>query len=399
MKNLILFLVCNLVYISINAQSKDTTTKKLTSELEQIAQRNHINGFSVAIVNSDSVLYTHGFGFADVSNQKKYTSHTVQNIASVSKTCIGLALLKAQEMGKLNLDDPINKYLPFEVTNPHFPEESITIRHLASHTSTIRDASQYERRGYILRNSENGQARVNMNFRSSDDLMNYDLFLEKILSSKGEWYKKKNFIKKKPGEIFEYTNIGAGLAALVLENAVGQPFPEFTKTHIFDPLEMSNTGWFLKDVDDSKHSKLYAERDLELAPYQLVNYPDGGLITSSTDLGKYLSELISGYNGNGTVLNTESYKELFSPNLNEENHKNRSDSAYNDEYNMGIFMGMSATGQIGHSGGDPAVTTLMFFNSQTNTGKLLIANTELSKEGITEFIDIFKTLASYETKL
>jgi CubicO group peptidase (beta-lactamase class C family) len=399
MKNLILFLVCNLVYISINAQSKDTTTKKLTSELEQIAQRNHINGFSVAIVNSDSILYTHGFGFADVSNQKKYTSHTVQNIASISKTCIGLALLKAQEMGKLNLDDPINKFLPFEVTNPHFPEEFITIRHLASHTSTIKDASQYERNGYVLRNPINGQAKVNKNFRSPDDLMNYDLFLKKILSSKGEWYKRKNFINKRPGEIFEYSNIGAGLAALVLENAVGQPFSEFTKTHIFDPLEMSNTGWFLNEVDDSKHSKLYAERDMELAPYQLVNYPDGGLITSSTDLGKYLSELISGYNGNGTLLNAESYKELFSPNLNEENHKNRSDSAYNDEYNMGIFIGMSATGQIGHSGGDPAVTTLMFFNSKTNTGKLLIANTELSKEGITEFIDIFKTLASYETKL
>ena len=302
-------------------------------------------------------------------------------------------------MGKLNLDDPINDYLPFKVVNPHFSDIPITIRNLATHTSTIKDASQYESRGYTLRNKDNDEAKINKNFRAPSDQMDYALFLEKILSSKGEWYKKKNFIKKKPGEIFEYSNIGAGLAALVLESAIDQSFSEFTKTYIFEPLKMSNTGWFLKDVDDSKHSKLYTVKYQELAPYQLVNYPDGGLITSSTDLGRYLSELISGYSGKGALLNNTSYDELFAPNLTDENHKNRNNSAYNDEYNMGVFMGMSAMGQIGHSGGDPAVTTLMFFDSKTKIGKLLIANTELSKEGITEFIDIFKLLASYETKL
>lgn len=399
MKKITLLLFCNLLCYSFYPQAKDSLIEKLTTELEQISERNHITGFSVAIVNSDSILYTHGFGFADKKNQKKYTSHTVQNIASISKTVIGLSLLKAQELGKLNLNDPINDYLSFKVINPHFPDQPITIRQLASHTSTIKDASQYESRGYILRNKSNGHAKINKNFRSPDDLMGYALFLEKILSSNGEWYKKKNFLKKKPGAIFEYSNIGAGLAALVLENAVGQSFPEFTKTYIFEPLQMSNTGWFLNDVDDSKHSKLYAQQNIELAPYQLVNYPDGGLITSSTDLGKYLSEVISGYSGKGSLLNKESYKELFAPNLNDENHQKRSKNAYNDEYNMGIFMGMSATGQIGHSGGDPAVTTLMFFNSNTKIGKLLMANTELSKEGVIEFIDIFKLLASYETKL
>jgi hypothetical protein len=116
-------------------------------------------------------------------------------------------------------------------------------------------------------------------------------------------------------------------------------------------------------------------------------------------LGRYLSELISGYTGNGGLLNTESYAELFIPNLNNENHKDRNESTYNDEYNMGIFMGMSAKGQIGHTGGDPAVTTLMFFNTETKVGKLLICNTALSKDGLEALKDIFKTLASYETKL
>ena len=66
---------------------------------------------------------------------------------------------------------------------------------------------------------------------------------------------------------------------------------------------------------------------------------------------------------------------------------------------MGIFMGISAKGKIGHSGGDPAVTTLMFFNSETKIGKLLIANTDFKKDGIQEFISIFKILATCETKV
>ena len=399
MKKLVFLVICNTAFFVAYAQTTKATLKQLTEELEQISKLGHINGFSVAIVNSDSIVYAQGFGYSDIVQKKEYTANTVQTIASISKTVIGISLLKAQELGKLKLDDPINKYLPFKVLNPYFPAEPITIRHLASHTSTIKDASQYEGKGYVLIERENAGTKVNKNFRPPNEMMDYAVFLKNILSEKGAWYKKKNFLKKKPGEIFEYSNIGAGLAALVLQNAVNEPFHQFSKTHVFTPLNLSNTGWSLSDVDGSKHTKLYADIETELAPYQLINYPDGGLITSSTDLGLYLSELISGYQGKGAVLNKESYAELFSPNLNDDNHRNRSESSYNDEYNMGIFMGMSATGQIGHSGGDPGVTSLMFFNSDTKIGKLLMANTKLSKEGIKNFIQIFKTLASYETRL
>lgn len=122
------------------------------------------------------------------------------------------------------------------------------------------------------------------------------------------------------------------------------------------------------------------------------------MITSSTDLAKYLSELILGYSGQGKLLNNDGYRELFSSNLNNVIHKDRSNSKYNDEYDMGIFMGRSAKGQFGHSGGDPAVTTLMFFNSESKTGKLLISNTDLTKEGVQEFITIWKALQTFQSK-
>ncbi|WP_324024893.1 serine hydrolase domain-containing protein [Maribacter sp. BPC-D8] len=381
---------------STYAQTNDSISNKLTNELEQIAGDGPIVGFSVAIVNEEGTLYENGFGFADKKANKKYTENTLQNIGSISKTFIGVALLKARELGKLKLDDPINDYLPFKVEHPKFKNAPITIRQLASHTSGIKDPLEYEKKGYILKDAENGDAKVNGNFRSPDEMMLHGDYLKAILSTEGMWYKKKTFSKYPPDGMFNYSNIGAGLAAYVLEQATGESFPEFTQKHIFDPLEMTSTGWSFDTIDFSMHSKLYADADTELAFYKLVNYPDGGLITSAHDLAKYLSEIIKGYAGTGTMLTAESYKELFIPQLTDENHKDRSDSEYNDEYNMGVFMGISSKGQIGHTGGDPSVVTHMFFNEKTKVGKLLLVNTELEKESVQEFIAIWRALIANE---
>jgi len=61
-------------------------------------------------------------------------------------------------------------------------------------------------------------------------------------------------------------------------------------------------------------------------------------------------------------------------------------------------MGVSAQNQIGHTGGDPGVTTLMFFNTKTKVGKILLVNTEIDKEGVNELRDIWKKLEEYESK-
>lgn len=396
--------LCINIFISLAVfqsfgQTHDSIAKQLSNDLKPIFAKGHINGLSVAIVNEQGTLFEQGLGYADKKAGQPYTEHTIQNIASISKTFIGVALLKAQEMGALNLDDPINKYLPFKVINPHFPDKAITIKHLATHTSSIKDPSQYEDNGYVLMHKNNDNLKVISNFISPDNMMDYKVFLKNILDQEGNWYHKKVFLKNEPGALFEYSNIAAGLAAFVLEKATGQAFNAFTKTYIFSPLEMSNSGWFRDEVDNSKHSKLYADIDTELAPYYLINYPDGALITSIHDLGKFLKELISGYNGHGTLLNKSSYSELFKPNLKDSNYKKRNTNVYNDEYNIGVFMGISAQGQIGHTGGDPGVGTFMFFNSETKIGKILFVNTELDKAGVNEFIEIWKVLEAYENKL
>ena len=381
-----------------------TNLDSLTFELEKIYARGHINGFGVAIVNENETIYEKGFGFADKTTKKNYSNHTIQNIASISKTFLGLALLKAQELGKLNLDDPINKYLPFEVQNPYYPEEEITIRQLTTHTSSITDTKYYDQKSYVLKEAEDNEnlqkSKRPENFNEPEAFTSMGVFLKNSLDKDGEWYLKKGFLKSKPGTQFEYSNVGATLAAYVLELATDESYDAFSKKYILAPLKMNDSGWSFEEINMEQHAVMYENIDQALPFYKLITYPDGGLITSVHDMALYLGELIKAYDGKGSVLSKESYQELFKEQLNDSHFEERdADNPYNDEYNMGVFMGFSAKGNIGHSGGDPGVTTLMFFNAEAKTGQLIFVNTGMDDEGFQEFIDVWLKLESYRNKL
>lgn len=381
----------------------NTLTNSLTAALQKIHEQGFINGFSVAIVNDSAILYSKGFGQANIVAQKPYTKNTVQNIASISKTLIGISLLKAQELGKLNLDDPINNYLPYEVKNPHYPEEAITIRHLATHTSSILDTDYYGM-SYVMKDPlqviDTTVVHIPDYFNGPETRIPLANYLEKILSEKGVWYQKEGFLNNPPGAHYEYSNIAATLAAQVLEGATGTSLPKFTQTHILDPLGMTASGWSFDDIHIEDHSVLYEDINTPLPLYSLITYPDGGFTTSSTDLATYLNELMKGYVGKGTLLQAKSYTELFKRQLNASHYSNANgEEPTGDEYNSGIFMGFRADGQIGHSGGDPGVATHMFFDPETKLGRILIVNTELDEDGYKELKAIGNALTEYGDKL
>ena len=380
-----------------------TAIDSLTIALQKIHERGHINGFSVAIVNNSTTLYTRGFGHANIATERLYTQNTVQNIASISKTFIGLSLLKAMEMGKLGLDDPINQYLPYAVSNPNHPKMPITIRHLATHTSSIRDTDFYKR-SYVMKDSfitqEITGAKIPDYFNKVESRISMPEFLKRTLSTEGAWYQNEGFLDQGPGERFEYSNIGATLAARVLELATGMSFPEFTRTYILEPLEMTDSGWSFSTINFENHSRLYADTKTLLPFYSLITYPDGGFITSSTDLAKYLNELIKGHSGEGTLLKAESYKQLFQKQLQPSHFVVDSDEQLSeDENNSGIFMAFMNDSLIGHSGGDPGISSRMFFNPNSLTGFILIVNTDLGDDGYQEFLELWEVLENYGTKL
>jgi CubicO group peptidase (beta-lactamase class C family) len=387
-----------------NQMAKDA----LTAELDSIQKNGLINGFAVAMVNQNGVLYQKGFGYANRETKEKYTENTVQHIASVSKTLIGIALMKAQEMGKLNLDDPIQDYLPFNVINPNYPKEGITIRQLATHTSSIADTDeQYMAKAWILTKDQD-LTNISTDYpaqRLNPFEMNVPMedYLKGYLEITGQFYQADNYLNFKPGERYEYSNIGATLCALVIEKSTGQSYDKFTKEHILDPLGMNATGWSLEDIDINKHSRLYRNDNTILPFYTAITYPDGMLISSSSDIAKYLTELIKGFSGEGTLLTNESYEELFTEQLEEQHFESRNaNNPYNGDYSPAIFIGHSALGYVGHSGGDAGVGTWMYFDKEKKTGRYIVINTDMGNDERAkelEYYAVWDTMNEYFDQL
>ena len=365
----------------------------LTRELQSTYTKGAIVGFSVAVVNENGLLYDKGFGFTDIEQQKAYTSNTTQNIASISKTLLAISLFKAQELGKLHLKDPINNYLPFKIVNPNHPDVPILIEHLAYHTSSISDLDAVYAKSYVLTKSEHADNEGVFDYFNKPET-NIPLvdFIRNSLTVDGKWYSKEIFSNSKPGAKREYSNIGAGLCALVIENATGQDYRSFTKEHILKALKMNGSGWSSKDIDVAKRSRLFANKDKMIAEYSLITYADGGFLTSSNDLGLFLSELIKGYDGKGVLLNKESYEQLFK--------QRRSDEGESGTYGVFIeyrdsFLKVEEV-LIGHNGSDPGVFTAMYFNPTTKIGKIILVNTDTDfTDGVwPEIEEIWKSLSN-----
>ncbi|WP_027127296.1 serine hydrolase domain-containing protein [Gelidibacter mesophilus] len=405
MKNLFLIIILSTITFSCK-QKKETqkTSEKnntaindtLTNNLQLAFDKDAIIGFSVSVVDENGLIYDKGFGFTDIEQNKPYTSSTIQNIASISKTLIGISLFKAQELGKLNINDPINKYLPFKIINPNYPENPILIKHLAYHTSSIIDLDKIYAKSYVLKKSEHEENEgVFDYFNKPETKISLVEFIQNSLTENGKWYTKETFSNTKPGEKREYSNIAAALCAQIIESATGQNYQSFTKDYILNPLKMSSSGWSSKGIDTTKRSKLFANKEMMIADYSLITYADGGFITSSKDLGLFLSELIKGYKGKGTLLHQESYKKLF--------EKQKFTNTETDE-EFGVFIEFRdeflsiKDDMVGHNGSDPGVFTAMYFNLKTGIGKLVLVNTDtdFTDNVWPEIKDIWKSLSEYE---
>lgn len=378
-----------------STRKNQAITDSLTLQIQKINSQEKIVGFSVAVVDTTGILYNNGFGFSDKKSKKEYNTKTIQYVASISKTLIGISLLKAQEFGKLNLDEPINKYLPFEVINPNFPETGITIRQLAIHTSSITDSDIFWENNYILEQKEHHKGTaIPKYFNDPKSKLSINEFMKELLSKDGKLNNGESYSKNEPNQKFNYSNIGATLCAVVIENATGIPYEEFTTKYILEPLKMNSSGWSTENVNRNNFSTLYATNEQIMADYTTIDFPSSGLITSSNDLGKLLIEIINGYSGKGKILNNESYKELFRKQLT----ANQLPKGVNA--NVGIFIDYSKRG-IGFNGYDAGLMAYMYFNPDNLKGKIVTINTDTDfDEAVRPTLDkIWELLGEYETKI
>lgn len=357
--------------------------EKLNTDLEQIFLKDTLPGLSVILVNSKGVIYKKTYGFSDIENKQPYKLNTIQNIGSVSKTFIAVALMKAIELNYFTLETDINDILPFKVINPNHPDDKITIRELANHTSGIIDNPDIYPNSYkfypnVRSYSKNAFDAVKaIGYRQEIKDTSLRQFFYNYLAENGRYYSRDNFGKGLPGSTSSYSNIGSALAAYIIEIKSGISYAEFTSRYILKPLKMNNSGWFISSIDLKKHARLYYTNTAYFPLYNLLTYPDGGLKTSANDLSKYLVDIIRGYKGEPSLLNPASYKLMFTPqfsNLSPPKDINLS------KRNKGIFWNLYTNGTIGHDGDDPGISAFLFFNTKTGLGGLFLCNKYLSNK-------------------
>jgi CubicO group peptidase (beta-lactamase class C family) len=330
-------------------------------------------GYATSLVTADTIFASKCIGYANLESRIPYTLNTTQAIGSVSKTVIGIALMKAVEEGYFSLDEDINNLLPFRVTNPYHPYQIITLRNLATHTSGIRD----RKITYYLKCYQKGDTTT----------IGLEEFLKNYFTPHRRYYSRRNFNKSKPGQTYDYSNIAATLAAYVIEYNTHMKYDVFTTRYIFRPLKMDSTFWFYNTNNASHRAIPYSKQNKPIKPYSLITYPDGGLKTNIVNLSLYLQELIRAYQGRSIILKTASWLEIFTPQFKSNQLPEQMDVK---ETNAGLFFTFRDHHLIGHTGSDPGVCTMLFFDYQNGTGKIFMANKELNKHNQTTFQKIWK---------
>lgn len=214
-----------------------------------------IPGLSVSVVKEDNIVWQKHFGYANIEQNISVNENTLFILSSISKTVTGTALMQLFEQNLFELDDDINQYLPFNVSHPDYPLIPITFKMLLSHTSGINDNWSV------------------MPYYDGDSAVELNSYLSDYLEPDGELYNANtNFTSYMPGANFNYSNIGAALVGLLVEEISELPFNVYCNENIFEPLQMNNSFWFLSEIENL---------DSVALPYQL----NGGTGSTCFEIG------------------------------------------------------------------------------------------------------------------
>lgn len=380
---------CLLLLTCTNMIWGQTKAEKLTASLQDFYEKDSLPGMSVVLVDAHKIIYQHHFGYANMESNTKYSAHSIQNIGSVSKTFIAVALMKAIELGYFNLDTDINTILPFKITNPNATNGIITIRQLSNHTSGIIDnpavfpnvyhfdteLAPYDRAAYKILQD--------MGYRQEVNDSALVPFMYNYLSPKGKYYHPENFGKDAPGLASSYSNIASALAAYLIEIKAGIPYADFVSKYILKPLKMDRSAWKLNKATLKDYARPYYKRNAAFPFYHFITYPEGGLRTNTFELSKYVMAMIRGYNGDEFLLKNTAYKVMFTPQFSLQLPPKGISLA---KRNKGIFWNLYNNGTIGHDGDDPGVSSFLFFNPKTGKGGIFLCNKYL--EDKTEIINL-----------
>ena len=231
---------------------------------------NELPGLAVGIFIEDEIIFQKEYGYANIETKEEYTKNHLFRIASNTKLFTATAIMMLYKDGKLSLDDKVAKYLPWFTSEKDDNIETITIRHLLTHTSGLScDGKQ--------------------NYSGTDLTLNLDDIKNQI---------KEGLSVSRTNEAVIYSNIGYILLGQIIEAITKQEYEQFIQKRILDPLGMKNT---IMDVSDEKkrlhvkgHGMKYPKEEREVFPLTPIGIfqPAAGLSSTVEDLVKFYQALL-----------------------------------------------------------------------------------------------------------
>ena len=331
------FIFITLITFGCTIENIDPNEKKVNSLIVEIIDSNNLPGLSVSVMKNGEIVYSKGFGYADIESKTKIIpSSTKFRIGSFSKTLTASALMKLVEKNKLNLDESIHTYVP------EFPDKNwdFNLRQMGGHLSGIRH--------YI-----GNEFYINKNYKNVIDAL--DIF-------------KDDSLLHEPGTKYYYSTHAWTLVSAAIEQASETPFLEYMYKNVFEPLGMKNTYAETIDLNIKDKVTYYKKNnsgDIKIEP-EVNNswkWAGGGFISTTEDIVNFLhSHSKSGY------LTDESLNILMSPQT--------TASAGTTNYGIGWRKRYGNNNEVlyGHTGGSVGGTTYAFIAIDYNVIVVITSN-------------------------
>lgn len=197
---------------------------------------------SVLVGSADAPEFVEAYGLADREAGRPFLPSTVVTIGSITKPFTAAAILRARELGLLELDDPISAHLPDVPAD----KREVTVGHLLTHTSGLK---------------RNGLAGGDFNLEATRQAVLRDALESELATA--------------PGESYAYSNLGYALLAMVVENASGTDYEGFLYRHILGPARMYRTGYLRPRYRDEELAIGYRGEEALEAVIRQPMLPDG----------------------------------------------------------------------------------------------------------------------------
>jgi CubicO group peptidase (beta-lactamase class C family) len=287
---------------------------RIDSMCLQAIKDGNLPGVVALVARNGKIIYHKAFGTADAKTQRALKKDAIFRLASQSKAITATAIMMLWEKGKFQLDDPISKYIP-EFKNPQVldsvlgdgtfttkpADKEISIRHLLTHTSGI---------GYGVIDGDDRFKKIYKDARI------IDLFTTEKISIADNIKKLASLpLHHNPGDEFTYSESYDVLGYLI-EIISGENFDTYLQTHIFEPLEMNNTAFYLPKSKEDRLVSVQTKEDGKWINYPTTfydpNYPikgartffsgGAGLSSTAEDYAKFLQMYLNNGELNGIRL-------------------------------------------------------------------------------------------------